>query len=102
MQQSMPQRSHAMDEDLVGVLVELLDPLALDVDLTRAPEHIDQPGLVHLPGDDLGSQDEIVEHPGEPPRGHRRFLLVQQEMLGNGDLAHLVDLQWALLAGLRP
>ena len=55
-----PGALHAVDEDLVGVLVELLHLLALDVDLAGKAQDIHQPGLVDLPGNDLGRQDEFV------------------------------------------
>ena len=82
---------HAMDEHLVGVLVELLHLLALDVDLAGEPQNVHQPGLAHFPGDNLGRQDEFVQKPGETPGGHGRFLLVQQQVLGDGDLGHLAS-----------
>ena len=53
------------DELLVGQEVELLLDLALDVDVARVAEEVDEPGLADVAVDDLGGDGEVAEEPGE-------------------------------------
>jgi hypothetical protein len=76
----------AMDEDAVGILIKFLDFLALNVDLTRKSEDIDQTGLVYGTTNDLGRQDYFIEQPRELPSGSRHHFLVQKDMFRDRDL----------------
>ena len=73
--------AQAVEQDLVGVDVELLLGLALDIDDTLAAQDVGQPRAAHLGLDHLGRQGDPREQPGELARGAWESLLLLQDML---------------------
>src|SRR5690606_23536473 len=61
-------RLDAVDEGAVGEVVELLDRLALHVDLAGEAEDVREPRLAHPARDDLGGQGDLLKEPGEITR----------------------------------
>src|SRR5690606_21309176 len=54
-----------LEDDLVGVDVELLLLLAVDVRLVGRAEDVDEPGLVDLPVDELRGERDVVQNIAE-------------------------------------
>jgi len=70
---------------LVGVEVELLLDLALDVLRVGAAEDVDEPGPPDGGGDDLGRERDVVQEVGELARGFRVLaLLLEDEPFDGG------------------
>ncbi len=75
-----------MNQNAIGVLVKLLDLFTLHVGLAGEAEHIDKSGLVDLAVDDFRGEHDLVEEPRELAGGTGDALLMQKQMLSDGNL----------------
>ena len=57
-----------VEDDLVRVLIQLLDPLAVDVLLPGRSQHIDEPRFADRATDHLRGERDIAENAREVPR----------------------------------
>jgi hypothetical protein len=77
--------TEALDDGLIGDLVELLNQLALDVGIAGRAENAEQTGPPHAILDDPGGQGDAREKPTELSGGGGVGLLPLDDVLLNGD-----------------
>lgn len=79
-----------VEEGFVGVEVELLLLLALDILDARASEDVHEARLVHFAVDLLGRDANVVEQPREAACGFGKFRLpLDDELVECGDFRHV-------------
>ncbi len=90
---------HAIYHYPVGNGVHFLNVFTLDIDLASAAQNIQQTGLVDAAGNGIAGKNQIIQQSGKLSCCLRRALLVQQKVLGNGNVSHESLLDKSLKAG---
>src|SRR5688500_18473563 len=73
------------EDDVVRVLVELLDRVAMDVDDARLTHDVDEPGAPDFAGDHLRRQREVIEDGAQRPGRLGELALFIHDVALNGD-----------------